>query len=62
MLIYFVGVHRDIGEAVEEIVRTKPISIMSAYEYFRNRKKVKVDRGFKLICKLRKRNKGNGGS
>lgn len=58
MLIYYVGIHRDFGEAVEHIARTRPINIMSAFEYFRKRKVKKVDRGFKIICGIRRRNKG----
>lgn len=54
MKIFFVAVHRDMLGRVEEITRSKPISIMSAYEWFRNRKKEETDRGFRLIIKLRK--------
>lgn len=58
MLLYYVGMHRDFGEAVEQIARTEPINIMSAFEYFRKRKIKEVDRGFKIICRVRQRNKG----
>lgn len=57
MIIFHSGVHRNLqpGSVTRTVARGPVFSILSAYDWFRENGG--PDRGFKIICRFRKRAK-----